>query len=81
MPSDLRRSPCNSGTNPAVARLYSQLCGNCGASRIRHQAHALAIALNDQPIAVVFDFVNPFRPVRDFVPRVGMQGSKFEHVR
>ena len=30
------------------------------------QPHALALALDDQPVAVVLDFVNPFRPVRDF---------------
>jgi len=28
------------------------------------QPHALAFALNDQAIAVVLDFVNPFRAVR-----------------
>ena len=30
------------------------------------QPHALAVALNDQPIAVMLDFVDPFRPVGDF---------------
>ena len=39
------------------------------------QPHALALALNDQPVAVVLDFVDPFRPVGTLVPRVGMQGS------
>ena len=39
------------------------------------QAHAFALALDDQAIAVVLDFVDPFRPVRDLGPRVGMQGS------
>ena len=39
------------------------------------QPHALAVALNDQAIAVVLDFVDPFRPVRNFGALVGMQGS------
>ena len=39
------------------------------------QPNALAFTLNDQSIAVVLDFVKPFRPVRNLVPRVGMQGS------
>ena len=30
------------------------------------QPHPLAVALNDQAIAVVLDFVDPFRPVRNF---------------
>ena len=30
------------------------------------QPHALAVALDDQAVAVVLDFVDPFRPVRDF---------------
>jgi hypothetical protein len=29
---------------------FEEDCGNCGASWIRHQGHALAIALNDQPM-------------------------------
>ena len=32
------------------------------------QAHAFAVALDDQAIAVVLDLVNPFPPVRDFGP-------------
>ena len=32
----------------------------------REQAHALTLALHDQTVAVVLDFVQPFRPVRDF---------------
>ena len=39
------------------------------------QAHAFAVALDDQAIAVVLDLVNPFPPVRDFGPARGMQGS------
>ena len=30
------------------------------------QPHALAVALDDQAVAVVLDFVKPFRPVGDF---------------
>ena len=30
------------------------------------QPHALAVALDDQAVAVVLDFVDPFRPVGDF---------------
>ena len=39
------------------------------------QPHGLALPLNDQPVAVVLDFVKPIRPVGTLVPRVGMQGS------
>ena len=28
------------------------------------RAHALALALDDQPVAVMFDLVKPLRPVR-----------------
>jgi hypothetical protein len=31
----------------------------------REQTDALSLALNDQAVAVVFDFVNPFRAVGD----------------
>ena len=39
------------------------------------QANALPVPLDDQPIAIMFDLVDPF-PVATVVPRVGMQGSK-----
>ena len=39
------------------------------------QPHALAVALDDQAVAVVLDLMDPFRAVRDLGPRVGMQGS------
>ena len=38
------------------------------------QPHALAVALNDQAIAVVLDFVDPLRPVRDFGAAGGNAG-------
>ena len=38
------------------------------------QPHALGLALDDQPLAVVLDFVDPLGTVRD-LSRVGMQGS------
>jgi hypothetical protein len=41
----------------------------------REQPHALAVALDDQAIAVVLDFVDPFRAVGNFRRLVGMQGS------
>ena len=40
------------------------------------QPHALAVALDDQAVAVVFDFMDPVRARGELVPRVGMQGSK-----
>jgi hypothetical protein len=39
------------------------------------QAHALAIALDDQAIAVVLDFVDPVRAGRSFGSARRMQGS------
>ena len=32
----------------------------------REQAHALTVALNDQPVTVVLNFVDPLGPVRVF---------------
>ena len=42
------------------------------------QPHALAVALDDQAIAIMLDLVDPSVPVGTFVPRVGMQGSKMD---
>ena len=39
------------------------------------QAHAFAVALDDQAIAVVLDLVIHSRRLGTLVPRVGMQGS------
>src|SRR4029450_7822030 len=39
------------------------------------QPNALALALDDQAIAVVLDLMKPVRPGRNLLPRVGMQGS------
>jgi hypothetical protein len=40
------------------------------------QAHALALALDDEAIAVVLYFMQPiWAPAGTLVPRVGMQGS------
>ena len=39
----------------------------------REQAHALTVALNDQPVTVVLNFVDPRSGT--LVPRLGMQGS------
>ena len=35
----------------------------------------VAIALQPEPVAVVLDFVDPFRAVRDGLAPLGMQGS------
>jgi len=44
----------------------------------REQPHPPAVALDDQAIAVVFDFVEPFRPVGDLRCLVRNAGFK-EH--
>ena len=39
------------------------------------QAYAVAVALQPQPVAVIFDFVEPFRLSRDCRPTIGKQNS------
>ena len=41
----------------------------------RPKPHPLAVALDDQAVAVVLDFVDPFRAVGNLTALVGMQGS------
>ena len=47
------------------------------------QAHAVAVALNAQPIPVIFDFVEPSARAGTSIPRVGIQNSKalFMHLK
>jgi hypothetical protein len=42
------------------------------------QPQALVLALNDQAVAVVLDFVDPSARSGTLVPRVGMQGRYFD---
>ena len=47
-----------------------------GVTSAREQAHALAVALDDQAVAVVLDFVDPPGWSGTVAALVGMQGSK-----
>jgi|SRR6478735_2876068 hypothetical protein len=42
------------------------------------QPHPLAVALRDQPVALVLDLMDPFRPVGTLAALVGMHGSNGE---
>ena len=45
------------------------------------QPHAIALALDDQAVAVVLDLVKPVRAGGDFRSALGMQGFKGLHGR
>jgi hypothetical protein len=45
------------------------------------QPHALGLALDDQPLAVVLDFVDPLGTVRDLSRLGGNAGLNFGHAR
>jgi hypothetical protein len=53
----------------------SRAGGGSAASVAGLQPYGLALPLNDQAVAIVFDLMKPLRPVGDLVPRVGMKGA------
>ena len=75
-PCGSRRKYDGSGDPDAVSVSFRPVV-----SAARDQPHAVAVALDQQAVAVILDLVEPIRGAGTLMPRVGMQNSNVLNMR